>query len=456
VRSPNKEVTCPPGPGDRDEDRVRSALPAIQASACKGVEFDWLYISKALRQDQMNKLFVLVLLLFFTQFTGAYPVKGTPAPPLRFAQLLNAPAGTKTDWASLRAKVVVLEFWATSCGPCIAAIPHWNELAARLGPAKYQFITVNEWDSAEKISEFIQRKPMAGWVGVDRSGVVSKEYGVELIPATMIIDQKGRFVAATMPENLTSDVLDGVYEGQKIQFARAPESQSAAQRKAEKWTADQVKTQGEQKPVFELSLTPSKPGTAPFTGVANDTFEKRAVSAIDLIADAYQLDKARIDWRGRKDQRLYNFRVTMQGLERLWSFAIYQQDVLLALRLRVHEERETRNSLVLRTNEKARDLLKETELGENTGKLCGYYGDRFVIQNLGMDDAALKLEKLFGMPVLNETGRNGRFDVSVSARRGDLAGLTKNLEREAGLVLTEEEKPVEMLVVADEEPGRAE
>jgi uncharacterized protein (TIGR03435 family) len=143
----------------------------------------------------------------------------------------------------------------------------------------------------------------------------------------------------------------------------------------------------------------------------------------------------------------------MEGLERLWSFAIYQQDVALALRLKVHKEQETRKLLVLRTNENARELLKETELDGNTGKLCGYYRDRFVIQNLGMEDAALELEKLFGVPVLNESGRSEKFDVSVAAREGDLAGLKESLEKEAGLVLTEEEKPVEMLVVEDEESG---
>jgi len=401
----------------------------------------------------MNKLFVFLALLFFAQFADAYPVKSAPAPPLKFTRMLNAPAGTKTDWASLRGKVVVLEFWTTWCGPCIASIRHWNELAAQLDPAKFQFITVNQGQSADKISEFIQRKPMTGWAGLDRDFRVSELYGVGPIPVTMIIDQKGRFVAATTPEDLKAEDLNGVYEGKEVQFASAPETKSAAQGKAETNSAGEVKARGDQRPVFELSLTPAKPGTKPFTGVANDTFERRAVSVMDLIANAYQVDKARIDWRGRDDQRLYNLRVTMEGLERLWSFAIYQQDVALALRLKVHKEQETRKLLVLRTNENARELLKETELDGNTGKLCGYYRDRFVIQNLGMEDAALELEKLFGVPVLNESGRSEKFDVSVAAREGDLAGLKESLEKEAGLVLTEEEKPVEMLVVEDEESG---
>ena len=42
------------------------------------------------------------------------PKVGQPAPALRFVRLLQAPAETKVDWASLRGKVVVVEFWATS------------------------------------------------------------------------------------------------------------------------------------------------------------------------------------------------------------------------------------------------------------------------------------------------------------------------------------------------------
>jgi uncharacterized protein (TIGR03435 family) len=121
--------------------------------------------------------------------------------------------------------------------------------------------------------------------------------------------------------------------------------------------------------------------------------------------------------------------------------------------LKVHKEQETRKVLVLRTSERAGELLKKTEMDEGAGKLCGYFGDRFVIENLGMEDAALGLEKLFGVPVVNETGRSEKFDLSVAARKGDLEGLKNGLGKEAGLVLVEEERPVEMLVVESQESG---
>src|SRR5581483_2598874 len=118
-----------------------------------------------------GSLITLVALLSVTASLWAYPAKGTVAPSLDSLQLLQAPSGARADWASLRGKVVVLEFWATWCSPCIASLPHLNQLVESLDPAKFQLISIDDED-LNAVKTFLTRKKMSGWVGVDATGEV--------------------------------------------------------------------------------------------------------------------------------------------------------------------------------------------------------------------------------------------------------------------------------------------
>src|SRR5687767_11115878 len=65
---------------------------------------------------------------------------GDTPPPLYLEKLLQAPPDAKVDWDSLKGKVIVLDFWATWCKPCVEAIPHLNQLAKDLTDQPVVFI----------------------------------------------------------------------------------------------------------------------------------------------------------------------------------------------------------------------------------------------------------------------------------------------------------------------------
>src|SRR5262245_36607035 len=76
------------------------------------------------------------------QSPSGQPAPGTPAPPLTLERVLQAPDGASASWSALSGKVVVLEFWATWCAPCMAAVPHLNELAEKYRDRPVQFLAI--------------------------------------------------------------------------------------------------------------------------------------------------------------------------------------------------------------------------------------------------------------------------------------------------------------------------
>src|SRR5437879_6535769 len=114
------------------------------------------------------------------------PKIGEPPPPIGLENILQAPEGTKATWAALKGKVVVLEFWATWCGPCVAAIPHLNELADKFKNQPVQFIAITD-ESEKIISTFLTRKPIHAWVGLDTDKSMFRDYSVTGIPHTIVV-----------------------------------------------------------------------------------------------------------------------------------------------------------------------------------------------------------------------------------------------------------------------------
>jgi thiol-disulfide isomerase/thioredoxin len=99
--------------------------------------------------------------------------------------------GGSFDLAAHKGKdVVVLDFWATWCGPCVAALPIITDVTNAFKEKGVVFCAVNEGDEEATIRDFLQAKKLDPTVGMD-DGKVGHLYGVQGIPQTVIIDKQG-------------------------------------------------------------------------------------------------------------------------------------------------------------------------------------------------------------------------------------------------------------------------
>ncbi|MDB5934129.1 MAG: TlpA family protein disulfide reductase [Massilia sp.] len=101
--------------------------------------------------------------------------------------------GSSMDLHSLRGKVVILNFWASWCGPCVDELPVMNDLADNEGTGgKVVVIGVNYKESAPTIGKFSAEHPFRFPIFRDLSGTALKPWTGGVLPATILIDRTGR------------------------------------------------------------------------------------------------------------------------------------------------------------------------------------------------------------------------------------------------------------------------
>ena len=112
---------------------------------------------------------------------------GKPAPDFELELL----GGSKFRLAGNKGKVVILDFWATWCGPCLQAMPQVEKVAGEFRDRGVQLIAVNLQEEPKQISAMLERHKLNPTVALDRDGAVAEKYAANAIPQTVIIKGDG-------------------------------------------------------------------------------------------------------------------------------------------------------------------------------------------------------------------------------------------------------------------------
>lgn len=142
-------------------------------------------------------LVCLVPALVHADGSALHPFDDRPAAPALTLENLN---GDRVDLAALRGKVVVLNFWATWCAPCIREMPALQKLSESLSTSGIVVFAVNTGQKAENVRKFLDRYSIDLPILLDRDEAVKKAWAVRVMPTTYIVDPDGRVVYGAIGE----------------------------------------------------------------------------------------------------------------------------------------------------------------------------------------------------------------------------------------------------------------
>jgi thiol-disulfide isomerase/thioredoxin len=402
--------------------------------------FERMHIRVASRRG----LIALIAVLLRTPSLWAHPEKGTPAPPLDTLKLLQAPPEARADWPSLKGKVVVLEFWATWCSPCVASLPHLNQLVESLDPTKFQFISIDDED-LHSVQTFLTKKKMSGWVGIDASGGVFGLYGVESRPTTIIIDGNGKIVAVTEIDSVSPADLHAVAEGKNVAFKPVMEITEASA----------PSNPDTERSLLAVSVSKASPDAKmviakhPPTGT-----DLLGEDADGLMTDVFNIFGNRYVLKAPLPEGRYDLRVNSVDVPQTAIDSVVQQAVLAALHLQVQPKTLTKPVYILRATDASKKLLSQSASTHAVKR--GYWHGKFILMNGTMDDLAYVLATGLENPVLNETGIDGTYDARFEVAGGDVDSLNAVLKETLGLELVpgKQEMPITVLEVSEQEKSK--
>lgn len=383
----------------------------------------------------------LVLVCSASALRGQVAAKlGEPAPAISLTRLLQAPKGTVGTWETLRGKAVVLEFWATWCAGCVDRIARLNALTEEYKDQPMQFISVTE-EEETIVSDFLQRYQINGWVATEVQENVLKNFGIQGIPRTVLVDANGILRAITNPDALNETVLNDLLAGSALDISEP--------------TGPVSSTVGMERdapaPLISLIIRPAAPvEVSHYSPGSEDVkpglYQAWGFTLHEIVAQAYGFPFQRVQMPGWCDKVSYDLSVLAPEGHDSDRMTLLKSALSTLFHLRAHSvAREISVYELRRLPGHEPKLVLSTTKAVNS-RPWGRTGE--------LDAVGVRLPTLAGVAkavlnseVFDETGLRGRYDFDLKWNHEHPKSIVSAIREQLGLQLVPAHRKVAYLVV---------
>ncbi len=343
-------------------------------------------------------------------------------------------------------EVIILDFWATWCGPCLTAFPKLEALQ-QLYPDRVKVVAITD-ESPERINSFLATRPQEFTIAIDTSGVVNRYFEHRVIPHYVILDAQKVVKAVVHSDFITKENIDKILAAEEIAFKE----------KKENMTFDYNEAFGSnhQEVTYQSTLLPYNPDAS---SVSNTAASGNRIFAYNLtfpslMTMAYDMPYTRVienfsspsQYEYKKENQ-YCYEMIFPERLREKRFELMQAEIAALSGIKAKlETKLTEVYLLQKIPDTTTELPVSTQSPDPNA--ITRYGQGITMQGQPMSDLTNYFENVLELPVIDETGYTKVYDLSV---KWYIEDPKKGLETLTpyGLELVKTKRPITFLVLED-------